>query len=178
MSVVSKWDRDINFWEANTLFKNLGKFKELYNKDKSEGKEESSKIMWAIALFCENSEDNKLIRFPDNERKELIAEDYIGDKDFKWSKYQQYIDFFIRSQYSTAERSLYIIRKKMEERDSFLNTVSYSMDNATEMDRIISNTDKLFSLLKKLEEEVLKEKSKGGNTKGGAKESASDRKLL
>ena len=178
MSVISNFDINQNFWKVNPQFKILGDFAKLHKNDKSSGKSYSSKVMWAIAFFADQDPDNRLSNFPEKDRKMLIEEDYIKDKDFDWDKYTDLIEFYKKTEYTRSEQSLDGIKKKLEEREEFIKHTRYTIENAKELDSIIANTEKLFNLVAKLEAQVKKEKSKGGDTRGGAKESISDKKLI
>ena len=175
MSVLNNFDIEANFWQLNPQFKIA--YKDFYNKDKSKNKVQSSKIMWAIALLVDNSEENNYRNYLTDEKKMLIAEDYLGDAGFKWEDYQEIIDIYINLNMSKTERSLYIYEGKLEERDSFIKTTKYNLENASQLDKIISSTKSIFDLITKLRDEISKEKSIG-ETKGSMEESASEKGLL
>lgn len=176
MSVVSNFDLDVSFWEVNPIFKVVGEFASFYRRDTSRGKGTTSKIMWAIALLEDTSDDNKLKTYPEIDRKKIIAEEYIRDEKFDWDKHQKLIDAYVSSQMSKNKRSLRGLRLKMEERESFIMNTPYTIENANDLDRIMANTDKLFSLITKLEQQIEKEENagSGGLVRGGRVESAGE----
>jgi len=180
MGVVTNFDIDVSFWDVNPTFKILGEFANFYRSDTSKGKGASSKVMWAIALLEENDQDNKLRTYSEGDRKKIIAEELIRDDKFKWKKYQYLIDYYVESQMSKSKRSLRRLRKKMEEREDFMETTEYTLSNARELDNMFANTEKLFSLIKKLELEIEKEENQsgGGLVRGGRSESAGERKEI
>jgi hypothetical protein len=178
-SVIAKYDGESSFWEVNPQFKILNKFSDFYRKDRTKGKIRSSEIMWALAFLLELTPDNKLRNYNEHDRKKLIAEEIIQNPDFKWEDHKELHDEYLKTQFTTTKKSLRILKKKMEERDEFLSSIKYNVENARDLDAIIANSDKLFSLISKLEAEVEKEDNKdGGQTKGGRKESASELKQL
>jgi len=178
MSVVASFDMGVNFWQANPQFKVLGKFATFYKNDKSAAKSYSSKVMWAVAFFADTDPDNRLSNFSEKDRKSLIEEDYIQDTEFNWNKYEDLIKFYEETQYTHTERSLVSLKRKLAEREEFINTTKYSIDNAKDLDTIVANTEKLFNLYSKLEQQIKKDKGREGDTRGGAKESISDKRLI
>ena len=59
MSLLTNFQLDANFWQTYPQMILPKAFNDLSKKDKSKGKEESSKIMWAVAMLIDNSETNK-----------------------------------------------------------------------------------------------------------------------
>lgn len=178
-SVVAGYNDNVLFWDANPQFKVLGDFADLYKKDRTKGKQYSSKVMWAVVFFADLDKENKFRSFPEDERKSLIKKEFVNDNRFKWEEVQYLVDFYLLTQMSQQKRSLIMLRKKMEEREAFLAIVKYSLKNAKELDTIIANTDKLFSLMDKLEDQIKKaEDAEGGQVRGGRIESASELKKI
>jgi hypothetical protein len=179
MGVLNNFDLDTNFWQVNPQFKLPKVFREFYDKDKSKGKAESSKIMWAIALLIDNSSENKFRNLQYSDREVLIAEDYLNNPKFNWKDItiQSIISEYIKLNTSKNERSLFIYEQKLEERDKFIHDTKYDIDNATQLDKIISSTKSIFDLIAKLRDEINKEES-SGETKGSLIESASEQGLL
>ncbi len=177
MSVLTNFDIDTNFWEVNPQFKIPKKFKDLYTKDKSKNKAHSSKIMWAIALLIDNSSDNKFRNMLIKDKKILIAEDYLNNPEFVWEDYEDLIDQYITLNMSRNERSLLIYEQKLEERDLFIRNTKYDLENASQLDKIISSTKSIFDLIYKLKDEINKEEA-SGETRGSLIESASEQGLI
>lgn len=180
MSILSNFDIETNFWEVNPIFKITGKFAKFYRSDTSRGKAASSKVMWALSLLLDNTKENKLRNFPVKEKQQIIAEEFIRDPKFDWKKHNALIDFYKETQLTSSERSLMFFREKMDEREAFLSSTKYTLDNAKDLDSIVSNTDKLFSMIQKLDLQVEKEKNEesSGAIRGGRVESAGERKDL
>jgi len=179
MSVLANFDINNNFWEVNPGFKILGEFAKFYRKDTSKGKATSSKVMWAVAWFADVDSENRLKNFTEKDRKILISEEYIKEEKFNWKKYNVLIDYYRETQLSPSKRSLVFLRRKMEEREAFLVKTTYDLDNARDLDGIIANTDKIFSMISKLEQQIEKDESVGGGAvRGGRIESAGERKEI
>lgn len=187
MSLLSNFDTNENFWENNPTLKVAGPFKDLYTKDKSRNKAVSSKLMWAVALIWDRSSKfyNQPEDGPDG-KIALIFEDYYGDPEYyskNKDKVNELRDFYRKLQESHAERTLRGIEEKLEERDTFLKETSYTMGIEGErgfmygtvdtLDRMMSNTKKLYDMWEEARKLVTQEKEKG-QTMGGGQESLTD----
>jgi len=69
-----------NFWELYPELLIIEELTQIYQKDKSKKKEDSSRIMWAI-YFAFNPE-SKFINLPN--KLEILAKDYLKDPKFNW----------------------------------------------------------------------------------------------
>lgn len=134
------------FWEANPLLKLHPYLKQVYDSDTSKNKQDSSRLCYGLALLIDQSDDNKFKNYPEEDRKFLIAEQLFGNKDFDWTdpRVVELIKLFDEMLLSPARRSLRNWKIKMEERDAFLASVKYDISNATELDKILVQTDKLY----------------------------------
>lgn len=179
MGVLTNFDIDTNFWQVNPQFKIPKVFKDLYTKDKSKNKDKSSKLMWAVSMLIDNSQDNKFRNLLYSDRKALIAEDYIGDPEFNWDSDEMtiLIEEYIKFNTTKIEKSLMIYEQKLEERDKFIKDVQYTLDNAAQLDKIISSTKSIFEFITKLKDEISKE-AQSGETKGSMIESIGEQGLI
>ena len=179
MSILANFDIDVNFWQINPVFKVTGEFAKFYKKDTSKDKRASSKVMWAISLFADTSKENKLRNYSEKDRKVLISVDWIKDDAFKWGKFTHLVVAYREIELTPSKRSLLFLRQKLEEREMFLSTTTYTIENAKNLDDIIANTDKLFNLVSKLEALIEKEENAdAGTVRGGRTESAGERKEI
>ncbi len=175
-STLSNFDIGKDFWALEPQFKIIEPFSSLYKADKSKKKTNSSLIMWAIALFSDK--DSKLAKLSVDEKENIIKNDYLKDiKDFNWEEYGEFIEVYYKLHTSQVQRSLIDFEVKLQERDKFLKKTKYNLENAKDLDTIMANTSKLFDLYEKLLERI-EEESAEGITKGGRKESASERKEM
>lgn len=177
MALLNSFDTDVNIWEAEPQLKIPKVFAELYASDKSKGKAHSSKIMWAIALLVDNSEANKFRNLRENDRKTLIASDFLKDEEFNFDEYQELMDMYIELNMSKLEKELRQQELKLEERARFINDTAYNLETGDKLDKFLLNTGKLYDQIKELKDKI-KSDSDGGNTKGGMLESASERGLI
>ena len=173
MSVLSNFSVSVNFWDLCPLMRVPDLFSKLYNADKSKHKEESSKLMWAIAMIMDTSEDNIYRNLIEDERKQVVAMDWLKDEKFKWEDYQKYLDLYQQLNSSKLEKDLYLLECKVEERTKFIQDTKYTIEDGDKLDRIISNTPKIYELIKSLRDEI--EKGEGaGVVRGKRTESASE----
>jgi hypothetical protein len=175
-NVIEKFSEDGNFWKANPEFLFIKEFKEFQKNDKSKNKLRSSKIMWALAFLLE-LDNNKLAKYPEDERRELILNEFIRDPHFKWDDYKDIEESYRKLILTPEERALIAQRAKTDERTKFLLSVPYTLENAKEIDALLANTEKFLTILKKLEDSVEKAKN-SGNKRGGREESLSEKGLI
>jgi hypothetical protein len=188
-SITRNWNTDENYWLLNPVMKTIKVFNELYKKDKSKGKAQSSKLMWAIALYADTNEENPWRNLPEKEKKDLIAADYLNDSDFNWEHPDivEFISTYEKYCLSVAERHLKDLKNKALERGAFIKKVPYSLDSyedgkvlkgtASQLDTMIVNSIKLFQQLEAIEAQIYKENAEGVG-RGGATESASEKGLI
>lgn len=177
MSLLTNFDTNSNFWKLNPQLTIPKPLNDLYSKDKSKGKEDSSLLMWAICLLIDPSDENKFNKFPEEDRKELIKADFLKDPKFKFEQYQSIIDWYKEGMLTQAERSLLNWHKKLQERDKFIADTTYDLDTASELDKVMANTDKLYSQYERIVKQYEKEKTESRN-RGNKKASLSDQDLI
>ena len=158
---------DQNFWEVNSDYLLISEFKNLYDSDKSKNKTNSSKILWAI-YFAYNPE-SKFYNIPD--KLNILAKDFIKDSKFKWTSVKEVVDLYKSSMLSDAERALVTWGEIITMRDESLKLLykqaieAKDTDELVKLDKMISNTPKLFEDYKKIKKDYEEEKvTKKGKT--------------
>ena len=158
---------DQNFWEVNSDYLLISEFKKLYDSDKTKNKTNSSKILWAI-YFAYNPE-SKFYNIPD--KLNILAKDFIKDSKFKWTSVKQIVDLYKSSVLSDAERALVTWGEIITMRDESLKLLykqaieAKDTDELVKLDKMISNTPKLFEDYKKIKKDYEEEKvTKKGKT--------------
>ena len=158
---------DQNFWEVNSDYLLISEFKNLYDSDKSKNKTNSSKILWAI-YFAYNPE-SKFYNIPD--KLNILAKDFIKDSKFKWTNVKEVVDLYKSSVLSDAERALVTWGEIITMRDESLKLLykqaieAKDTDELVKLDKMISNTPKLFEDYKKIKKDYEEEKvTKKGKT--------------
>lgn len=177
VNYVDNFSTDMNFWDLYPEFKITNPFKEIYKKDKSKGRGNSSTFMWFIALcYSKASKYRNLAKDGIDGKHYVIGEDFCGDKNY-YSKYRDELDSaieaFIKLQYSPLERHLMTWDDLLDKRTAFLKEQSYDFTNFDELDKMAVGTDKVFSTIKKIWEDISKEDTAGVG-KGGAVASLND----
>lgn len=147
-------------------------FQKLYSEDKSKNHENSSRIMWAIALVCDT--ESKYFNLPDKEKRKIIARDYLKDDKFDFSKYREQMDLYEQLIFTSGQRQLSIWKRKMDEKTELLSHMVYSVDSAEFIEKLLVSNTKLFAELERISEQLVKE-GESGIVKGGSEESASEK---
>lgn len=194
-TIIKNWNTDENYWDLNTAIKTVAVFNHLYKTDKSKNKTESSKLMWAIALLIDPNEANPWRNVSPLDKKNLIALDYLNDVNFNWSdsRVLELIDNYKNLCITIAERSLIEFEDKLASRARFISTTEYSLDyyeedprtgkeklfkgTATQLDKMMVDTVKIYDQLKIIKQQ-LSEEAIDGTNKGGTVESAGESGLL
>jgi hypothetical protein len=172
--LVTNFNVDDNFWEANPQFKVALSFKELYKRDRSKNKHESSKMMWFVALTHDIG--STYYNLPQQEKYEIIGEDFVGDIDYA-QKHDEALEpliaDYIKLTTTAGDRHLLEWDIRMADRTSFLAKTKYDLENFDKLDKMNANTMSMYNNLKKIKDDISKEDS-GGDTKGKFKESLND----
>lgn len=191
-TIVRNFNTDDNFWETNPAFKSIKIFREFYEEDKSRKSKKSSQIMWAIAFLIDPHVDNPWKNLSEEDKKDLIAEEYLEDESFKWKEYQHLIDEYYERVLTLAEKDFYELQEKMHERKQFIKDTPYSLDTleeidgkirsvkgtAYQLDKMVTDTLKLYEQLEVIKQKIEKERNSDGETRGGMQESATEQGLL
>ena len=187
-SISRNWNPDENYWSLHPQMKVIKLFRELHDKDKSKGKAQSSKMMWAIALYVDPHENNPYKNVAEHDRRVLIAEDFLFDDKFPWDDkdIQDLIECYKDKCLSIAEKALIQLQSKIADRARFIDQTKYSMDfydeesgkvqkgTADQLDKMMVNTIKIYEQMDKIRE-MLNKESIESQTKGGAVESAAEK---
>lgn len=185
MNIIDSYTPGCNFWELHTHLTAINPFKEIYAKDKSKRKQESSILMWFVA-FCYDME-SKFEVLETEEKHSIVGEDFCNNKEF-YQDNKEDIDMakamYCKLQDTVAKRSLRRWKDKLEERDLFIAGTKFTLDSYNDQGRLVKGTadqlDKMLTGTAKLwadYERILKSMSEEENVsegRGGATPSASD----
>ncbi len=156
-----------SFWDEYPELKIPNAFNELYTKDKSKDKNKSSRIMWAIHLH--SHPESKLYNLTDKE--EVIARDFIKEKDFKWETYSELLELYRNVVLTPAERALQNWDEIMSLRDKGVKEFykeaidAKDADIILKLDKALAATPKMFDDYKRIKESYEEEKTKKKGTK-------------
>lgn len=151
---------DNNFWDLNSELRLLSGFSKLYSEDKSKGKEQSSKLMWAVHFALHP--DSKFYNLPN--KFDILAKDFLKDPKFNWTKIQDILNTFKESVLSDAERALTNWGEIMTMRDVSIKDLykraidTADTDELVKLDKMLANTPKLFEDYKKIKKDYEEEK--------------------
>lgn len=187
-TLVKTLDISINFWVAHPNFLSIKMFKEFHDKDKKKKKEHSSRIMWAIVLLVDLHPENTWRNKPEEEKKPVLAEDIIGDKDFDWDSVQHLTDEYIDRCTSIPKKELRNFIQKIHNRQQFIDKTDFSLDSydengkiikgtADQLDKMMVNTSKVWAVYDDLASKFA-ESEEDGAARGGRSESISEQGLI
>lgn len=151
---------DNNFWTFNAELIILEEFNKFYDEDKSKNKEDSSKIMWAVHYAFHP--ESKFFNLPN--KLDILAKDFLKKPSFKWNSIQNIIDTFKSLVLTDVERALVTWNEIMLMRDSSLKDMymgainSKDTDELVKLDKMLSNTPKMFEDYKKIKKDYDEEK--------------------
>jgi hypothetical protein len=160
-SITRNWNTDENYWLLNPVMKTIKVFNELYKKDKSKGKTDSSKIMWAIYYIM--NPDSMFFNMPD--KFEQIAKSHLKDPKFKWATISKEMELYKTMVLSDAERALVGWGEIMNMRDTSLKDLykealkDKDVKSLKDLDTMLSNTPKMFEDYKKIRKDYEEEKT-------------------
>jgi hypothetical protein len=152
---------DNNYWEVNAELLIIKEFDDYYSKDKSKGKEDSSKVMWGL-YYCYHPE-SKFYNLPN--RLEIIENNFIKDPKFKWDSVKSIVDVFKNLVLSDAERALGNWGEIMSMRDTSIKELyrkaleDSDTDELVKIDKMLANTPKMFEDYKKIKKDYQEEKT-------------------
>jgi hypothetical protein len=158
-----------NFWKEFPQLVFAAPIQELYSSDKTKDKSYSSKMMWAIFLVFNPKSD--YYNFPNKE--EIVSRDFLKDNKFKWSTVSKITEFYKTGVLTTAEQSLATWNEMMQMRDKTLKDLykaaaknkEEGIRDLVEIDKMMSNTAKMFADYKKIKDDFDTEKTKGKGSK-------------
>ena len=181
-----EFQTDENFWAVYPDMTAAGPFGAIYKKDKTRGKDHSSRLAWSVLLIW----DRKSIYYglPEegvDNKVELVFTDFFGDG--KWpgknkAKVDELRDFYRKVTETVAMRTLRGIEEKLMERDKFLKDTPYDLGEKGErgylwgtvdtIDKMMANTTKVYDLYEKAKKAVSDEMAQ--TVMGDRKQSLSD----
>lgn len=181
-------DPTVSFWVAHPNFLSIGKFKAFHDQDKGKKKDKSSRIMWAIAFLVDLHPENTWRNKPEAEKKPVLAEDVIGDKDFNWDDVQDLVDEYLDRCTSIPKKELRNFLNKIHDRQKFIDKTPFTLDDydengklikgtATQLDKMMVDTAKVWAVYDDLIAKF-QEAEDDGQARGGRAESASEAGLI
>lgn len=121
-------DKPQNFWKLYPSWKTPKILYEFYNVDKSQHKNQSSTIMWAIIHMFDKTENNPYRLLDYEEKIGVINDDIIRSENFNWDKYSKEVDCIKKLMTTELERSLDSLNEYIEKRRKFIEEQQESLD--------------------------------------------------
>lgn len=144
-------------------------FRLIYEKDGSEGKEESSKLMWAIYLTYDYF--SKFAHLGLEQRIDIVEKEYLKDIGF-FKKHEKklapIISLYLSLQKTSDRKYLETWKATIEKRDKFLQITEYDIKNAEVIDKMLLGSVKILGQRAEIEAIVNKQEDR---IKGGLKQS-------
>lgn len=168
--IITNFDYHKSFWDiAGPTIELVPAFSDFKAADKTKGKKHSSDVMWAVCLYSDTNQNNRVRNKPADDKRMLIEEMLFAEKKnrFQWERYQLLIEAYLETQLTANQRALKVLKDKMIERSAFLEKTAYNVENAKDLDSIVANSEKLFKIISSLEKIVDQESSSHGELKGG-----------
>lgn len=162
---------DGNFWNSNPQMIYIPPFSLLYKRDESEDKEYSSKEMWGVFLYAENSHRSKFQFIEELEKKEILSEDF--NLDFEDPLVQQCIEAYPIKSMTMASRALKDEEEFLMKRNKWLKEQNYSLETARDLDIVAKNSKQIYENFEKVKIAFMEESQKG-MLKGDRKESKTE----
>lgn len=188
--LIKNWNVNENYWDMNPMMTTIKIFKDLHKKDKSKNKSNSSKIMWAIAMYCDPHEENPWRDVNEKDKKTLISEEFVGDEKFSFDdkNINELVDEYKNRCLTIPEKEFIRLQIKIQQRSKFISDKTYTLDEydstgklvkgtADQLDKMLVNTNKIYEQMAKIEKMLNDDKNKG-NVRGGHVESASEEGLI
>lgn len=170
MKVIQAWDINANFWEINPQLKVPEIYNKLYLADKSKGKAQSSKLMWAIAFYADF--DSKYRQMSAKEKQILINSDILKDEAFDWETIKEEVNAWEMFM-PIAKKQLLQWERLMSEKTTFLRDLTYNADNAEFIEKLLLSNSKLYKEFEDITSR-LTQSEEGGQMIGGGRESLSE----
>jgi hypothetical protein len=165
-------DMKDKFWEVNPEFKFIPPYDAFYTSIKD--KKKTSMVMWAIYLLCDLKSPKIRLRL--DEREEEIKTFFIKDSEFTFTRYQELIDAYPKVVLSKIQRELKVWHDKIEERNKFLESVTYDMNTFEALDKMMKDSKPIWEAFGKVYKEYQEENIET-RARGGREESFSEKLL-
>lgn len=165
---------ELNYWQINNGMSVIYPFNELYKSDKSKDKHKSSKVMWALEMYCRTDKENPMRNMSKTERESELLYSFISEDDLETVKTLE--KAFVDYKLSYINKRYKFYQTILEQREEYMSTLSYD-NNANTLDDMLVRTPKIWSEFIKIKKELDAE-DELGHVQGGREESASEKGLL
>ena len=159
VNITKTMNGDENFWELNPHMIYVPPFADLYTRDKSKNKDESSKHMWCIVWMVDPDEEiNKYYRIPKEERL-TICQSYNKLFDPTDLDIEDCMNQYPYLCMSADELAYKQQKDQLIEISQFLSTQEIAMDTIADIIKLKSLLPKIFQDFEKIEKTFIKTKA-------------------
>lgn len=155
--MINDLDHKKNFWMEYSEIKVDPRIHEFWDKDSSKNKEESSKVMWALAYCLERHSP----LFNSDAKWEAVKRTILKDEKFKWDKVDHLKTAYLDLCMTPEEKAYNELLLLLENRRKYYSTFTYQGKEANDIkvvEQMIGNTLKFNQDLAKVKE-LLQDKS-------------------
>lgn len=171
-----QFDLSKTFWSCNPQYKGFDVFKDLYEKDHTANRKDSSMDCWAAALFC--SINSECINLEEGDRMDFIDASIYGKALFRKriETIRKLVEVINKLEETPAARQLKLWNRIMDEKNQYMSELSYKTHHKALEDMMLSN-GKLMAEYERICSILAKEEA-SERTRGGSKESLQESGML
>lgn len=150
--MVDVIDIEANFFEVNPQFKTVKGFKDLNRKKESD-------LAWFVVYFADKSSPYKNMHSED--RILSICAEVFEDDDFFENNKEKLLDLietYLNLSETPAEKHLKVWEKKIHEKNKFLETITYNLENYKDIDEMLKNNKQTYEVFNKIKRQLEDEK--------------------
>lgn len=167
-----------NFWDLNPHMIYVEPFSDMYQADKSKGKEQSSKDMWCVLWLSDPDEEvNKYYRIADPDERLRICTNFNPQFDNEHPLIQEAVKKYPFLCMDAIERSYKLDKDQLIQISTFLSTQPITLENAKEIIDLKAKLPKIYQDFDKLDKMFQKNKSEQ-RIFGGRKQTARERGII
>lgn len=162
-----RYNEEVSFWEDNEELLIIDEFKELYNKDQSKDKINSSRLMWVLYFLFDY--ESRYAHLPLEMRITIVEGDYLKQKGYVEAN-KQTLDILANRyndlQKDSEKRYLDTWQETVEKRRQFLQQTEYDTKTWRMLDEMLINSKQILAQKDEILERIRKNE---GRVKGDLK---------
>lgn len=137
--------------------------------------EKASLYSWYVFLFCDTSSSFRT--YPEEHRRKELSDNFIKEDIHDLPEIQKAIRDYETNMMSLAKRNFKKWEDKLTERQKFIEDTEYTEETFEMLDKLMSQTSKMWDMFLKLKSEFDKEDDEE-QTYGGVELSASEKGMI
>jgi len=168
MALIHTVTPEMNIWETYPNLKLIKEFKQLRD---DEGDEKSSNI---IKIIFNVYDTKSQLRDSGIDHEKLLKDssaELLGDADFNWEPYDEFKEFFLKSNLSKLETTLVRYEQDLEDLDELLKSWKWSKKDIPARSTAVKQRNVLYDELIKIQAQVKAEVEEAEELFGGYQKS-------